>query len=181
VRVAGFATRVIALAIDGAILNAVAIVVLAGLWLAGSVVGLDLKIRGIVAGSAAAIVWLLLIGIYLVAFWTLVGQTPGMRCMGIRVLARDGGRLGRRTALVRFGGMLLAAIPAGAGFLLILVDDRRRGLHDLLAGTLVVHVPSRSPVGAPAEYAEGPEAVAGDGRARAPAAGTTAAVPGPAS
>jgi uncharacterized RDD family membrane protein YckC len=36
-------------------------------------------------------------------------------------------------------GMYAAAIPLGAGFLLILVDDRRRGLHDRIAGTLVIH------------------------------------------
>jgi uncharacterized RDD family membrane protein YckC len=158
-RVAGFATRLIALAIDGAILNAVAILVLAGLWLAGSVVGLDLQISGVDAGAPAAIGWLLLVGFYLVAFWTLAGQTPGMRVMGIRVLPSDGGPLTRRTALVRFGGMLLSALPFGAGFLPILVDDRRRGLHDWMAGTLVVHVPVHA------------EAPAGAGRQRrAPAA-----------
>jgi uncharacterized RDD family membrane protein YckC len=179
VRLAGFATRVIALAIDGAILNAVAILALAGLWLAGSVVGLDLEIRGIAAGATAAAAWLVLVGVYLVAFWTLVGQTPGMRCMGIRVLSRDGGQLGRGEALVRLGGMLLAAVPAGAGFLLILVDDRRRGLHDWLAGTLVVHVPARTPVGEEAPgYALAPEDVPRDARAHTPAAGTTAGVQG---
>jgi uncharacterized RDD family membrane protein YckC len=33
---------------------------------------------------------------------------------------------------------VVAAIPLFAGYLLILVDDRRRGLHDRLAGTVVV-------------------------------------------
>jgi uncharacterized RDD family membrane protein YckC len=179
VRLAGFATRVIALAIDGAILNAVAILVLAGLWLAGSVVGLDLEIRGIAAGTTAAVAWLVLGGVYLVAFWTLAGQTPGMRCMGIRVLPADGGRLGRGAALVRFGGMLLAAVPAGAGFLLVLVDDRRRGLHDRLAGTLVVHLPAPTTVGARAPGdALRSEDVADDARARTPVAGTAAGLPG---
>jgi L-ascorbate metabolism protein UlaG (beta-lactamase superfamily) len=34
--------------------------------------------------------------------------------------------------LVRFLGLTLAVLPLFAGFLLILVDDRRRGLHDVV-------------------------------------------------
>ena len=37
--------------------------------------------------------------------------------------------------------MVLAAIPLCAGFLLILVDDRRRGLQDVLARTVVLYAP----------------------------------------
>jgi len=54
-----------------------------------------------------------------------------------------------RRALVRFGGVVLCAIPLGAGFLPILTNERRRGLHDRLARTVVVHV------------AEGPDRVGG--------------------
>jgi uncharacterized RDD family membrane protein YckC len=35
--------------------------------------------------------------------------------------------------------MALAALPLFAGFLLILVDDRRRGLQDRFARTVVVY------------------------------------------
>jgi len=38
---------------------------------------------------------------------------------------------------VRFFGLLLAIVPRFAGFLPVLLDDRRRGLHDFLAGTIV--------------------------------------------
>ena len=58
--------------------------------------------------------------------------------MGVRVVcARSDGPVSLRAALVRLVGMLLAAIPLFAGFLLILVDDRRRGLQDRLARTVV--------------------------------------------
>jgi len=39
---------------------------------------------------------------------------------------------------VRLGGMILAAIPLLAGFFIVLFDDRRRGLHDRLARTVVI-------------------------------------------
>ena len=36
-------------------------------------------------------------------------------------------------------------LTLGVGFLLVLVDDRRRGLHDRMAGTLVIHAPRAGP------------------------------------
>lgn len=138
-RLAGFATRVIALLIDGAILVAAVSAVGACLSLAASVVGLELHDSAVVAGLAA-LGWVLLASSYLVSFWSLTGQTPGMRFMGIRVVGLDGGTLGRACSLRRLVGMVLAALPAGAGFLLVLVDDDRRGLHDRIGRSLVVHV-----------------------------------------
>ncbi len=37
--------------------------------------------------------------------------------------------------------MILAAIPLLAGYFMVLFDDRRRGLHDRLARTVVVDAP----------------------------------------
>jgi hypothetical protein len=45
---------------------------------------------------------------------------------------------------VRFAGLLLAIVPLFAGFLPVLFDERRRGLPDYLAGT-VVHDVDRLP------------------------------------
>jgi uncharacterized RDD family membrane protein YckC len=174
VRLAGFATRSIALALDGALLNAIAVLLLGGLWLAGSVVGIHIDLRNIVAGAVMVAAWLILLGIYLVGFWTLTGQTPGMRCMGIRLVSRAGGHVRMRAAVVRLAGMWLAALPAGAGFLLILVDDRRRGLHDRLARTLVVHLPRRVAGGAAAPVPAALE----DARAHTTTVGTTTGAPG---
>jgi len=61
--------------------------------------------------------------------------------MRIRVQPASGGRMRPRRALLRFVGLTLAALPLFAGFLLILVDDRRRGLQDVLARTVVVEDP----------------------------------------
>ena len=55
------------------------------------------------------------------------------------------GGVGPSAALLRFAGLILAALPLFAGFLAILVDDRRRGVHDMLAGTVVVPAPHEPP------------------------------------
>jgi uncharacterized RDD family membrane protein YckC len=63
--------------------------------------------------------------------------------------ADDSGIIGPRRAALRFAGLVLAAIPLLAGFLPILFDERRRGLHDMLAGTVVVAAPELSRGSAP--------------------------------
>jgi hypothetical protein len=82
--------------------------------------------------------WIALNLVYFVGSWTLTGQTAGMRVMTIRVERSKGGRLSVWRAAVRVVGLVLAAIPLFAGYLVILVNDRRRGLQDWLAGSVVV-------------------------------------------
>jgi uncharacterized RDD family membrane protein YckC len=141
-RLAGFATRVLALVIDLVILDIGALALGGGLAWAANVLGIEANPSGPLLAGLAAAGWLVLISNYLVAFWYLTGQTPGMRFMGIRVTDCRGATPGLVRSLRRLVGMYLSALPAGAGFLLVLVDDRRRGLHDRLAGTLVIHAAS---------------------------------------
>jgi uncharacterized RDD family membrane protein YckC len=141
----GIVTRSIAFAIDAAIIDGVAIVVAAGVALALSVLSIGEGQDSILlaVGGVAFALWS--IG-YFVTFWSSTGETPGSRVMRIRVCrAENGLTLRPARALLRFGCMILAAIPLLAGFLPILVDPRRRGLHDMLAGTVVVAAPDVAP------------------------------------
>jgi uncharacterized RDD family membrane protein YckC len=134
---AGIATRGVALAIDCALAQGIVVVGAAVAGLIGSLVG---EVRpGWIVPTALAVGWALTVATYFIAFWTTTGQTPGMRLMHVRVVARDGTALGPGRALVRLAGLLLAIVPLFAGFLPALVDDRRRALPDLLAGTVVVY------------------------------------------
>jgi uncharacterized RDD family membrane protein YckC len=133
---AGLVTRTIAIAIDFGIANLLAALTAAILGAILSVIGLSGKIdvAGVLAAGAGWIAWVTL---YFVAFWTLTGQTPGDRLIGIRVVSTSGGAIKFRHAVLRFFAMVLCAIPLGAGFLPVLFDDRRRGYHDRAAGTVV--------------------------------------------
>jgi uncharacterized RDD family membrane protein YckC len=139
----GVATRALALALDTALALALAVAVGATLALIASLVG-ELRPAWLV-GVLAAGWWLLVSGSYFVLFWTAAGQTPAMRLMRLQVLDRDGGSPSLWRSLVRFAGLLLAIVPLFAGFLPVLFDERRRGLPDYLAGT-VVHDVDRMPV-----------------------------------
>ncbi len=109
-----------------------------------------------------------------VSFWTLVGQTPGMRFLGIRL--QHGGRneIGLRRALLRAAAFPLALLPAGLGLLWILGSPRRQGWQDAIAGTEVIYDQASAPWStAPREWVGTPPA-AGAGP---PAAGAAAPAP----
>lgn len=143
VRYVGLATRGIAFAIDAAIINVIATVVAFGVALIVSILHFPDKVKTVIAavGAAAWVLWTL--G-YFVGFWSTTGQTPGNRVMRLRVVAVNGERLKPRRSVLRFVGIVLAALPLFAGLLLILFDSRRRGFQDRLARTLVVEAPNVS-------------------------------------
>jgi uncharacterized RDD family membrane protein YckC len=138
---AGFVTRAIAFAVDVALIDLAAVIVAIVVGLGVSAFNLpDVVVTiTIVVGGVAYLAWF--VG-YFAMFWSTTGQTPGARLMGVRVVCASGGEpVHLRGAIVRLAGMALAALPLFAGFLLILVDDRRRGLQDRLARTVVVYAP----------------------------------------
>jgi uncharacterized RDD family membrane protein YckC len=139
---AGLVSRTLALGLD-ALLVTSAIVVM------GTVVGLGISLvipgdahvhLGWALVTAVLGAWWLIMSAYLVCFWTLAEQTPGMRVMRLRVSSLQGRPLRPGRALVRLVGMVLAAIPLMAGYALVLVDERRQGLHDKLARSCVLYV-----------------------------------------
>jgi uncharacterized RDD family membrane protein YckC len=142
---AGIVTRTLALAIDALVLNVGIAVVTTIVGLALSVFGESLADPETPALLAAAAGWALVTAAYFAGFWTLAGQTPGMRALRLEVSCTDGARLRLGGALRRLIGMVLAALPLMAGYALILVDGRRQGLHDKVAGTVVRYAPRTEP------------------------------------
>jgi uncharacterized RDD family membrane protein YckC len=150
---AGVATRAVALAIDAALAQVIVFTGGAIVALVGSLVG-DVRLDTL-GRVLAATAWIAVVGTYFVLFWSTAGQTPGMRLMGLRVMTDRGIRPGVARSVVRLVGLGLAIIPLFLGFLPVLVDARRRGLQDFLAGTVVLYAdhelpPAAERVAAPA-------------------------------
>jgi uncharacterized RDD family membrane protein YckC len=140
---AGVATRALGLAIDVAFAQAIVFAGGAVIALVASLVG-DLKLD--TPGRVlAACAWAAIVGVYFVLFWSTAGQTPGMRIMGVRVIARDGRPPGVGRSCVRLIGLGLAIIPFFLGFVPALIDERRRALQDFLAGTVVLYADAEPP------------------------------------
>jgi uncharacterized RDD family membrane protein YckC len=139
---AGAVSRLLALAVDALLLNGIFFVGSAALTLAISFVsgGQDqIPAQAVVAGAFA---WSLGAAIYLATFWTLAGQTPGMRFLQLRLVKLDGSDIGPRDSMRRLLGMVLAGLPLFLGYAAVLVNERRRGWHDRTAHTEVVYEPN---------------------------------------
>jgi uncharacterized RDD family membrane protein YckC len=135
---AGAVTRVLAFGLDGLIVNLAfsGLVAIAAL-IASAFTGNGDGVSGWVL-ALGSVAWVTLGSLYLATFWSLAGQTPGMRFFGNR-LGAEGERLPLRRSLKRLAGLVLAAIPLCLGFLGMLTDERRRGWQDRMAGVDVFY------------------------------------------
>jgi uncharacterized RDD family membrane protein YckC len=60
--------------------------------------------------------------------------------LGLRVVTSNGQRLSFMNATGRYFAKIISAIILGIGFLMIAFTDKKRGLHDMIASTLVIKV-----------------------------------------
>lgn len=133
---AGAVSRALAMAIDGVFVNLsftafVALVTLVANTFGGS--GEGGTTLAIAVGSTA---WLSFGAVYLVGFWSLAGQTPGMRFVGIRL---EEERLPPRRSFRRLLGLGLSVVTFGIGFLGIVFRENRRAWEDRFSGSEVLY------------------------------------------
>ena len=139
---AGAVSRLLAIAVDALIVNTFLLALTAAISLVLSAFGENnADVTGGQALAAGGTVWLMTAGVYLAVFWTLAGQTPGMRFARVRVIKLDGSSLSGRDSIRRLFGSAVAAIPFLLGYLAILVNERRRGWQDRIGRTVVRYEP----------------------------------------
>jgi uncharacterized RDD family membrane protein YckC len=136
---AGIVSRGIAFFIDAAV---VVVLCTVGFEFAVTVLSTIGVAHASVTFSANAIGFLIGVPIVFVAYcaasWVLIGRTPGMFLLGVRVVRPDGhsprtGRSVVRALAYWISGILML------GFIWIMFDKRRQGFHDKIAGTFVVY------------------------------------------
>ena len=116
-----------------------ALLLLAILWLAGllfSLIELELNLPH--ARFAYQLYLVLTAGTYFVWQWVHGGQTLPMKTWRLRLVARDGGPLTWRQALLRYTVAFAGLAALGLGFVWALFDRERLFLHDRLARTRIV-------------------------------------------
>jgi len=146
---AGFVTRLGAWMIDRGI---VAVVLGAVAWLVSYLLGIfgmdmtqcsiqpNLYYYACTFASIGLGIFAIIFGpLYMMVFWTLSGATPGKVVAGVRIVRMDGKPMTFRRSFRRWLGYLMSFFALGAGFLLILIDNRRQGWDDKFAGTCVVY------------------------------------------
>jgi uncharacterized RDD family membrane protein YckC len=132
---AGMLSRIVAVAIDLAVLTAIDILVV---YFTLQICGLTAADLDILPKAPLIAFFVVQNGGYLVAF-TAGGQTLGKMAMGIKVISTGSSeQVDVPHSLLRTVLWLVLAIPAGLGFLTALFSPERRGLHDRFAGTRVI-------------------------------------------
>jgi uncharacterized RDD family membrane protein YckC len=142
---AGAVSRGLAMLVDGVFVNLAFTAFIALLTLVGNAFGGNGEGGTGLAIAVGSTAWLGLGAVSLVGFWSLAGQTPGMRFLGIRL---HGGRLPPRPAIRRLIGLGLAVLAFGLGFIGIVFRERRQAWDDRMSGTEVVY-DERRPEAAP--------------------------------
>jgi uncharacterized RDD family membrane protein YckC len=137
-RYAGFASRFVAFLVDQGTAIGLFALFLAAISFAASV----LTGKPIHWNRSDLLVSLAFVGwefLYFAYSWAASGKTFGMAIFGVRVVRPDGTDASWRQAVVRTLALPLSFLLFGLGFLGILVGDKRRALHDVIAGTAVVY------------------------------------------
>lgn len=145
IKFAGHGARLVAYIIDTIIVTAlmIAVALVMGALVTGAAVSGS---AGLAVGGGLLLV-LAVIAVtflYFPFFWARGGQTPGMKVFGIRIVRdRDGGPISGGQAFLRLLGYFVNGVVFYVGYVWILIDKRRRGWHDLIAGTVVIEDPRR--------------------------------------
>lgn len=151
VYVVGFWKRLVAAAIDLAIVVPAALLItliaskIASVPLPPNNIRLldvDMWIDRVLDADGAvvmAMVLTLAIGMtYLLVFQILVGRTLGMRVLKLKIIDVYGERPSPARCIARCGGYLVSVATLFLGFLWMGVDSEKRGLQDWIAGTYVI-------------------------------------------
>ncbi len=135
---AGFWIRVVASLLDSFLLGAVQFAL-------SLLIGLIIGMLGIATEGDAAVntvIWLFGASLsisYAVFFTGYCGQTPGKMALRIKVIRTDGSQIGYgRAALREVLGKFISGILLGIGYLMIIFDSQKQGLHDKIADTYVI-------------------------------------------
>jgi uncharacterized RDD family membrane protein YckC len=83
----------------------------------------------------------LIVGIaYFVGFESSAYQaTPGKMALGLIVVDTDGRRISPARAFGRYFAKILSGLILLIGYIMVGFTERKQGLHDMIAGTLVVY------------------------------------------
>ncbi len=132
---AGIVTRLLAALIDAVVVAAltggVFGAVIAGVFLVNPV---SFTWPHGLAAEASLVAVVVAVG-YLTVGWATAGRTVGGAVLGVRVVARDGGRLGWTRSTCR--AVLCVLVPLG--LLWAAVSARRRSVQDLLVRSAVLY------------------------------------------
>lgn len=139
---AGFWIRVGAALIDTILILIIILPILTAIY--GSSYWLS---ESYVLGFWDFILGYLLPAIAVIIFWVYKSATPGKMATKLTIVdAKTGGEPSTGQFVIRYFGYYLAMLPLFLGIIWVGIDKRKQGLHDKLAGTVVLRNTQIEPV-----------------------------------
>jgi uncharacterized RDD family membrane protein YckC len=65
--------------------------------------------------------------------------TWGKQVLGLKIIRVDGAQVGGGLAFGRYLSYMISSLPLGIGFFMVGWTDQKKGLHDMICGTRVIH------------------------------------------
>ena len=78
--------------------------------------------------------------LYYIGLTGYYGQTFGKMILKLKILNTDGTEISYGTAFLRYCAYILSIIPFCLGFIIVGFRSDKRGFHDILVGTKVIHL-----------------------------------------
>jgi len=78
--------------------------------------------------------------IIIISFWIFWnGQTPGKKILNLKIVNENYFEIDFKTATIRYLGYFVSILTFFIGFAIVAFREDRRGLHDIIAKTYVIH------------------------------------------
>jgi len=134
--------RVLAWLIDFALVNLILLLLVPGFWVdwstfIGSLLAGTADFMKMIFSMSFVVFWIAPL-VYLSVMGGFMSKTVGMIIVKIRIANLNGSRIGWVKAILRSVLFVIASIPFGLGFLPILFNAKKQGLHDKLSETVVI-------------------------------------------
>ena len=138
----GFWKRLFAYIIDWIILLVVTVMISIGMGIFAAGSGIDIEDEQalLVYQAQANLLSFLVAWLYYALMESSARQaTFGKSILGMKVTNLQGERIGFGRATVRFFSKILSTLLFFIGFIMIAFTEKKQGLHDLIASTLIVN------------------------------------------
>lgn len=152
VRVIGFGRRLGAMLIDGLIIAFMTFTITFGIGFVFLFFDMFIETRDTALQAAIAVAGIAFSAFYWIWSWSGNGQSIGQSTLGMTVVGKDGLKLSKGKAVLRYFGFFISALFFGLGFIWVAFDKKRQGWHDKIAGSYVIDMDDDVPADGKADF-----------------------------
>jgi len=99
-----------------------------------------IRVKVIIGGFIRSIMQIFISIFYIIPFWIYKSATPGKTLMSMRIVDEKTFQpMSKKQCILRFLGYIISGLFLFIGFFSILFNKKKRGWHDKISNTVVIH------------------------------------------